>query len=112
VTVAIVSSNSEETIRHVLGAETAPTVAIYECGASLFGKPTKLRRALRRSGVAPADAIAIGDELRDIEAAHAVGIPSGAVLWGIATPDLLRRSGAAHVFDGFEALRELLLRQA
>lgn len=109
-TVAIVSSNSEETIRHVLGPELVKQIAIFECGASMFGKPAKFRKALRRSGTPKADAIAIGDEVRDIDAAREVGIASGGVAWGFATAELLRSSGATHVVESFEALRALLVR--
>ncbi len=108
-TVAIVSSNTEETIRHVLGPELVARIAIFECGASMFGKPAKLRKALRRSGMPRADAIAIGDEERDIDAAREVGIASGAVAWGYASAELLRSSGATHVVESFDALRELLV---
>ncbi len=107
--VAIVSSNAEETIRHVLGPELVAKIAIFECGASMFGKPAKFRKALRRSGMPRADAIAIGDEVRDIDAAREVGIASGGVAWGFATAELLRSSGATHVVESFEALRELLV---
>jgi phosphoglycolate phosphatase len=112
VTVAIVSSNTEAAIRRVLGPELAAAVAIFECGASLFGKPSKFRDALRQSGVSRADAIAIGDEERDIAAAREVGIASGAVLWGYASAELLRRSGATYVFESFAALRDVLLADA
>jgi hypothetical protein len=40
-----------------------------------------LRRVLQESGVRPGGAIVIGDEIRDIAAARAVGIPFGAVAW-------------------------------
>jgi phosphoglycolate phosphatase len=108
VTVAIVSSNREETIRQVLG-EHAAAVSVYECGASLFGKPAKLRKAVKRAGHTTADAIAIGDEVRDIDAAHEAGITSGAVLWGFASGEALRRAEPHHVFDEFDAIRSLLL---
>ena len=37
----------------------------------------------------PASAIAIGDEVRDIEAARAVGLACGAVTWGYAAREAL-----------------------
>ncbi len=112
VTIAIVSSNREATIRHVLGAELAAAVAIYECGAALFGKPRKFRDAIRRGRCAAADAIAIGDEVRDIDAATEVGIAAAGVAWGYAHAEALRRAGAAHVFESFGALRTFLVDSA
>jgi phosphoglycolate phosphatase len=99
VTCAIVSSNAETTVRRVLGPKAAAAVSLYECGAGLFGKAKRFRRVMKRAGVAPAETICIGDEQRDIEAAHAVGAASGAVLWGYATRDLLTRCGATMIFD-------------
>ena len=65
---------------------------------SLFGKAAKFRRVVRRAGVAAAQAISIGDEVRDIEAARAAGIACGAVMWGYAAPDALRAFGPVMVF--------------
>ena len=96
---AIVSSNSEANVRRVLGAEAAGAVSLFDCGAGLFGKAKRFRRLMKRAGVASAETICIGDEQRDMEAAHAVGAASGAVLWGYATRDLLMRCGPTITFD-------------
>ncbi len=82
------SSNAEANVRAVLGPDAARFEA-YFCGSGLFGKVAKFRRAIKASGLAPSAILAIGDETRDIDAARAVGIGAGAVLWGYANPDLL-----------------------
>jgi phosphoglycolate phosphatase len=46
----------------------------------------------------PCRAILIGDETRDVEAARAAGIASGAVLWGYAAPEALVAAGPTKVF--------------
>lgn len=102
--IAIVSSNAESNIRAVLGSVDSDLVTRFACGSSLFGKAAKLRRLLRTTGVSPSDAIAIGDETRDIDAAKAVGIAAGAVTWGYATPAALVRSQPDFIFDSFAAL--------
>ena len=109
VAVAIVSSNAEPTIRHVLGPALSAQVAVVEGGASLFGKPARLRAALRRTGHAARHAIAIGDEVRDLDAARKVGLATAAVTWGFASASALRRAGATYVFDDLDALRAGLL---
>lgn len=89
---AIVSSNAEATIRHALGpAEEA--ISHWACDAALFGKAARFRAVLKRAGVAPRDAAAIGDETRDIEAARRAGIRIGAATWGYATADCLAAAG-------------------
>ena len=50
--------------------------------ASGFGKAKKFRNVLRKAGIPRAAAIAVADEVRDIEAARAEGISFGAVAWG------------------------------
>ena len=87
---AIASSDAESNVRLTLGPENAGLVDHYACGASLFGKTAKLRRVVQRFAVPPSQAIYVGDELRDGEAARAAGIGFGAVAWGYATTDALR----------------------
>lgn len=100
--IAIVTSNGEATVRRVLGPALAARVAVFACGAGLFGKPAKIRAVLRRAGVEAAEALAIGDEARDIEAARAAGVPCGAVLWGYGAPALLRGLAPDHLFSRWE----------
>ena len=89
VATAVVSSNSEANVRRILGPECAPLIGCYECGASLFGKAAKFRRVLERTGARQEEAICVGDEARDIEAASEAGLASGAATWGYATRGLL-----------------------
>jgi phosphoglycolate phosphatase len=95
---AVVSSDAEANVRRTLGAENAARIDHYACGASLFGKQAKFRQVLRRSGIAARDAIAIGDELRDAEAARQAGIAFGAVAWGYTSVEALQAASPAHVF--------------
>ncbi|PMY89178.1 HAD family hydrolase, partial [Pseudomonas sp. FW305-62] len=62
VKLAIVSSNSEDTVRKVLGPDLAGLVTHYGCGASIFGKAAKFREVIRKAGVAEADVLSVGDE--------------------------------------------------
>jgi phosphoglycolate phosphatase len=104
---AIVTSNSEANVRRVLGSELAGRIAFYGCGASLFGKTSKLRSAIRHCNVHRERTIYVGDETRDIEAARAAGTASGAVLWGYAAPDVLLGLGPTIVFHRVDQLRDL-----
>lgn len=93
----VVSSNGEDTIRQVLGPELAGLISHYGCGASVFGKASKFRAVMRKAGVPAAQTLCIGDEQRDVEAAHAVGAKAGAVTWGYAAKEALAE--ADHLFD-------------
>lgn len=95
---AIVSSDAEANIRSTLGREHAALIDHYACGAGLFGKPPLLRKVLRHYRLHPAEALYVGDELRDAEAARAVGIAFGAVTWGYTPPDAMRAQAPARLF--------------
>jgi phosphoglycolate phosphatase len=91
-TLAVVSSNSEAVVRRALGPEHEALIHCYECSASMFGKAKKFKKVLKITRCDPADAIAIGDETRDIEASRKAGVACGAVSWGYAAPSLLAAS--------------------
>ena len=107
-TLALVSSDHETNARRQLG-EAANLFSHFDCGASLFGKSAKFRRVVKRAGVSPAQAISIGDEVRDIEAARAAGIASGAVMWGYAAPGALRALRPDLAFERMEDVAPQLL---
>jgi phosphoglycolate phosphatase len=106
--IAIVTSNSLGNVRQVLGPGNASLIQDYACGISLFGKPAKLRSILRASGLSAAEAIYIGDEIRDWEAAQAEGIAFGAVSWGYTHPEALRALAPQEVFASPEEILEKL----
>jgi phosphoglycolate phosphatase len=84
VALAVVSSNAYDNVLHVLGEDNARRVRHFECGVSMFGKRARLRKVLRKTGTAKDEAIYIGDQAADLEAARAEGIAFGAVAWGYA----------------------------
>jgi len=107
VTPAIVTSNSAENVRRVLG-ESAALVRHFGCGAGVFGKRAKLRKVLRAAAVPPAEAICIGDEIRDLHAAHAEKIAFGAVSWGYTTLDALAAHSPEETFTTIDEIAEKL----
>jgi phosphoglycolate phosphatase len=108
VALAIVSSNAEATVRRVLGPDLGPLVDHYACSVSLFGKAARIKRVASRACIPPAQVIAIGDEVRDIEAASAAGVASGAVAWGYAAPDLLRSRAPDLFFESVDDIVRVL----
>ena len=94
----VVTSNSYENVIKILGPENAALIEYYECGVRVFGKQSKLKKVLRQSGVEAENAICIGDEIRDIQAAQKVHIPFGAVGWGFTNIEALKACNPAEVF--------------
>jgi len=104
VALAVVTSNSADNVRRVLGPRNFALIRHLECGAAVLGKRPKLRKVLRAAGVAPGEAICIGDEIRDLHAARAEGIPFGAVTWGFTRGDALRALAPEAVFERMEEI--------
>jgi phosphoglycolate phosphatase len=99
ISLAMVSSDHEKNVRRALGPDICALFSHFACGASLFGKAPKFKRVMRKAGVAAQETLAIGDDLRDLEAARQAGTAFGAVAWGYACPEALR----AHAPDEFFA---------
>jgi phosphoglycolate phosphatase len=101
---ALVSSDHEANVRRQLGEETASRFQHFDCGAALFGKSAKFTRVRTRANAKPQETLAIGDEIRDIEAARAAKIRCGAVTWGYADAAALRTRNPDHVFETMDEI--------
>lgn len=99
ITLALVTSDNEANARLQLGPEHSALFSHFDCGASLFGKAAKFSRVMKRAGVSPQQTLAIGDEIRDLEAARSAGIAFGAVSWGYAEADALRALNPDEIFS-------------
>jgi phosphoglycolate phosphatase len=108
VTIAIATSNAEANVRRILGDANAKRISHYACGASLFGKAAKLAAIIKRQQASPERTIAIGDEVRDLEAARKVGLAAGAVGWGYATIDFLRAQRPDYLFSSMDDIRQAI----
>jgi len=94
----IVTSNARANVLRILGPELLALFSHVECGAGLFGKLPKVRKVLAATGIAAADTLLIGDEIRDARVAHEAGVDFGAVAWGFNHVDALVAQGAARVY--------------
>jgi phosphoglycolate phosphatase len=86
VQIAIVTSNSQENVERVLGNVNPGLIDHLACGASIFGKKSKTRSVIKASGVPAESVLCVGDEMRDAEAAQALGLDFAAVSWGYTNP--------------------------
>lgn len=95
----LLSSNSADNIAAFLQQHRIEVFEQLVCGATLFGKATRLRRLLAQHGVSRETTAYIGDEVRDIEAARAAGLRSLAVSWGYADRSALVSAQPDQLFD-------------
>jgi phosphoglycolate phosphatase len=105
---AIVSSDTATNIRHVLGPESAALIRHYECSVPIFGKPARIRKVLKTSGIPPRETICIGDEIRDAEAARQAGVAFGAVSWGYARLEALTPYAPAEIFASIDDIADIV----
>ena len=82
----IVSSNAEENIRALLKQNQIEQLFDFVTSASTFGKGRAIAKAIEQHDFAKSDAIYIGDEIRDIQAARSIAIRIVAVGWGFNAP--------------------------
>lgn len=99
VLLSIVTSNSHDNVRRILTPQNMELMVHHQCGTSLFGKRAKLKNILRRTCIHPGQAIYVGDEIRDLEAAHAEQIDFGAVSWGYTRVDALLMRSPTQLFN-------------
>jgi phosphoglycolate phosphatase len=107
VTLAIVTSNSAENVRRVLGDALTARIARLETDAGMFSKKRRLERVMKSLRVARHESIYVGDQTADADAARAAGLAFGAVHWGYATPNLLAQSTPALTFEAVADLRRI-----
>jgi phosphoglycolate phosphatase len=98
VELAIVTSNSLENVRRVIGNEIMQRIRHVESGASIFGKRRRLERVLKTINVDRQQAIYVGDQATDAQAAQAAGMAFGAVYWGYATAAVLEQRSPTMTF--------------
>jgi len=102
IALSLVTSNSFENVERILGPNNMKLMRYPQCNTSLFGKRAALRRILQQTQMHRDSVIYIGDELRDIEAAHAEAIAFGAVSWGYTRMDALLEHQPTEVFHNVE----------
>jgi phosphoglycolate phosphatase len=107
VMLAIVTSNSLDNVRKILGPENMALISHFECGASLYSKKGKFNKILRKSGVSARETISIGDEIRDIQAARKANIAAGVVAWGYTRPDALAAQAPDEVFASVDDILKI-----
>jgi phosphoglycolate phosphatase len=77
-----VTSNSVSSVEAVLTHEgLLPFFDRIHSEPSVFGKARTLSKMIRKYAVEPGTAWYVGDEVRDVEAAHEAGLQSVAVSW-------------------------------
>ncbi|MFN8443099.1 MAG: HAD hydrolase-like protein [Caldilineaceae bacterium] len=102
--IAIVTSNSEKNVKAVLGTQNMALVRASSYGAALYGKQRRFSTLLKQCRCLPTDALCVGDEIRDAEAAAACGIDFLGVAWGFTKPSELQKYTRLKICDSVEEI--------
>jgi len=88
----ILSSNSTENLKDYVRWHKLDKyfTAVYG-GASVFGKAPKLLKLIEEQGIDSTQTWYVGDEMRDVSAARAIGLHIASVAWGYNTRAALER---------------------
>lgn len=86
----IMSTNSEKNIRIFLDGHQITNLFVKVYGSvGLFGKARSLKKVIRQNNLDPKDCWYVGDETRDIIAAHHAGVKIVSVSWGYNNSQIL-----------------------
>lgn len=108
ITLAVVSSNSYENVCRIMGPDTSKLFRYFECGASIFGKASKITKVLKQSGTPCEQALYIGDQGEDALAARKAKVAFGAVSWGYATIASLQAYQPRYVFSSVADIKKVV----
>jgi phosphoglycolate phosphatase len=95
--VGIVTSNSAENTRKFLKQNNIDNVDFVYSSSCLYGKDKLIKNIMGRASINPTQIYFVGDEIRDVEAAHKAHIKSVAVTWGFSDESLLRQSNPDYI---------------
>lgn len=88
----LLTSNSRKSAESFLRRHGFPDFEQVVGDVGVFGKAKALRKFLQSQGGRAGSCVYVGDEVRDVEAAHAAGISVAAVGWGYNDPAVLEES--------------------
>jgi phosphoglycolate phosphatase len=84
------TSNTQDLVEDFLGKYYENLFDFVEGGVSIFGKARELERVMKEKELEKQECVYVGDEIRDVLAAQAVGVRMWAVVWGLNSEEALR----------------------
>ncbi|MEB3295587.1 MAG: HAD-IA family hydrolase [Synechococcales bacterium] len=105
----IVSSNSEQNVRDFLRSQALESVFEFVISCPrVLGKSKVLKRLLHQYHLVPETVLYVGDETRDIDAAHQSQVRSAAVTWGFNSPRVLAQHRPSFLLHQPEDLTQIV----
>jgi len=90
----LTSNNTENTLQVLKNNKIKDFFSFIYTNSSAFGKHRTIKQVLKKEYLSKDEIIYIGDEIRDIDSCHKIGIPIIAVTWGANSEKVLKQAGA------------------
>lgn len=100
----IITSNTVDVVNLFLSHHHLQIFDQVYSDKSLFGKHVVIKKYLAKHRIKPSQAIYVGDEIRDIEAAHQAGLKIISVTWGLNSKAGLAQSHPDYLIDSPDQL--------
>lgn len=104
----ILTSNSQENVAAFLKRFDLEIFEFIHTSSKLMGKGRVIRKILKQNGLKPRDVLLVGDEIRDVEAAHETGVHMAAVAWGYNSAEAISACLPDHLLRTPEELEHLV----
>lgn len=106
----IITSNSQENVHTFLRNHDLDLFQFVRSSSKLMGKAREIKQVMKAFHFAPGDMLFVGDETRDIEAAHKAGIAVAAVNWGYNSRSALAGMKPGRIYDRPDELLAALVK--
>lgn len=106
--IGILTSNSQENVQIFLNNHDLNIFDFVRSSSKLMGKAREIKAIRKKLGVPKNEILLIGDEMRDIEAAHKDGVAIAAVVGGYNSRQALEKVKPQYLLDRPEDLLTLL----
>ncbi len=107
-TLGILTSNSKDNVSKFLKKNNLDFFDFIHSENSIFGKSKLIKVLLKNLKIRPEEAIYVGDEVRDIEAAKKTNINVIAVSWGFNSKQILEKQNPDFLIDKPGQLVEII----
>lgn len=97
VRLGILTSNKRDNVEKFLATQPELCFDFISASSGFFSKERRLKRLLATQRSALHETCYVGDEVRDLEAARALGMRAVAVTWGFSSAQLLAASNPDHL---------------
>ncbi len=91
VQLGLLTSNASENVQAFLAVHELDCFDFLSASSSLWGKARRIDKMIKTHGLKRERVLYVGDETRDIEAAHKAGVQIAAVSWGYNNAEVLSR---------------------